>query len=344
MKKRTLKIKRAIACFLTALMLLTMLPVGAFAAGYSEQENQDSIKIAALHRKMNTNNTSVTSESLSPKDNDGNEKLSPSNGITKNNWPAETREDDTIDVYVTSTDMTEEEKASHAIPYVVDEDNVTWYLYQILWTNNPRSDTEGNYGTVMSSDEIVAAAEGTEVNEYRFDLNEIAAEPNTSKSGDYYIRYCWTLVDPDLWDDNLEELDVYHVSYDFNLPPNVTTCYTVIEEGIPRPVEGDGNLTQVEGELEDLAANVYAGAGQNYTVSDFEKVHRDYVGFLVFNNQMEQYTYDEYYEFAGWTVGTGDTQKVYEIGAVIPDIEELSEYADGQKILNLLPNGKKLTR
>lgn len=32
MKKRTLKIKRAIACFLTALMLLTMLPVGAFAA------------------------------------------------------------------------------------------------------------------------------------------------------------------------------------------------------------------------------------------------------------------------------------------------------------------------
>lgn len=342
MKKRTLKIKRTIACFLTALMLLTMLPVGAFAAGYSEQEDQDSIKIAALHRKMNTNNTSVTSESLSPKDNDGNAKLSPPNHITKNNWPAETRENDTIDVYVTSTDMTEEEKASHAIPYVVDEDNVTWYLYQILWTNNPSSDTEGNYGTVMSSDEIVAAAESTEANEYRFNLTEITAEPNASSSVDYCIRYCWTLVDPDLWDEDFEELDVYHVSYDFNLPENITTCYTVIEEGIPRPVEGDGNLAQVEGELEDLAANVYAGAGQNYTVSDFEKVHRDYVGFLVFNNKMEQYTYDEYYEFAGWTVGTGETQKVYEIGDVIPDIEELSDYADEEKNIKFTAKWEKI--
>lgn len=342
MKKRTLKIKRTIACFLMALMLLTMLPVGAFAAGYSEQEDQDSIKIAALHRKMNTNNTSVTSESLSPKDNDGNAKLSPPNNIKKNNWPAEIRENDTIDVYVTSTDMTEEEKASHAIPYVVDEDNVTWYLYQILWTNNPSSDTEGNYGTVMSSDEIVAAAESTEANEYRFNLTEITAEPNASQSVDYCIRYCWTLVDPDLWDEDFEELDVYHVSYDFNLPENITTCYTVIEEGIPRPVEGDGNLAQVEGELEDLAANVYAGAGQNYTVSDFEKVHRDYVGFLVFNNKMEQYTYDEYYEFAGWTVGTGETQKVYEIGDVIPDIEELSDYADEEKNIKFTAKWEKI--
>ena len=331
MKKRPLKIKRAIACFLTALMLLTMLPVGAFAAGYSEQENKDEIKVAALHRKMSTDNESVTNELLTPEDDDGNAKLSPPNSNTKNNWPAETRENDTIDVYVTSTDMTEDEKASHAIPYVIDEDNVTWYLYQILWTNNPSSDTDGNYGTVMSSDEIVAAAEGTAANEYRFDLTEITAEPNASKSVDYCIRYCWTLVDPDLWGEDLEELDVYHVSYDFNLPENVTTCYTVIEEGIPRPVESDGNLTQVEGDLEDLAANVYAGAGQNYTVSDFEKVHEDYVGFLVFNNKMAQYTYNEYYEFAGWTVGTGDTQKVYEIGDVISDIEELSEYADGQK-------------
>ena len=320
--------KRLVSTLLALAMTLSLLPTMAFAAGFSDQENQDEIKISALHRKMSTDNTSVTTEALSPKDDNEEAKLSPPNHITKNNWPAETRENNTIDVYVTSTDMTEEEKASHAIPYVIDENNVKWYLYQILWTNNPSSDTEGNYGTVMSSDEIVAAAEGTETNEYRFDLTEISAEPNSSKSIDYCIRYCWTLVDPDFWDENLSELEVYHVSYDFNLPENVTTCYTVIEDGIPRPVEGDGNLTQVKGDLEDLAANVYAGAGQNYTVSDFEKVHRDYVGFLVFNNQMPQYTYDEYYEFDGWTVGTDENQKVYEIGAVIPGIEELSDYAD----------------
>ena len=334
--------KRLGSTLLALAMILSLLPTTAFAAGYRDQENKDEIKVAALHRKMSTDNTSVTTERLDPKDDDRNAKLSPPNSNIKNNWPAETRKNDIIDVYVTSTDMTEEEKASHAIPYVIDEDNVTWYLYQILWTNNPSSDTEGEYGPVMSSDEIVAAAGSTEANEYRFDLTEITAEPNESKSVDYCIRYCWTLVDPNLWDDDLEELDVYHVSYDFNLPVNVTTCYTVIEEGIPRPVEGDGNLTQVKGELEDLAANVYAGVGQNYTVSDFEKVHEDYVGFLVFNNQMEQYTYNEYYEFAGWTVGTGDTQKVYEIGDVISDIEELSEYADGQKNIEFTAKWEKI--
>ena len=335
--------KRLGSTLLALTMTLSLLPTTAFAAGYSDQENKEEIKVAALHRKMSTDNESVTNELLSPEDDDGNAKLSPPNSITKNNWPADTRENDTIDVYVTSTDMTEEEKASHAIPYVIDEDNVTWYLYQILWTNNPSSDAEGNYGPVMSSDEIVAAAGSTEAAAYRFNLTEITAEPNTLKSGDYYIRYCWTLVNPDLWDEDLGELDVYHVSYDFNLPENVTTCYTVIEEGIPRPVEGDGNLTQVKGELEDLAANVYAGAGQNYTVSDFEKVHEDYVGFLVFNNQMEQYTYDEYYEFAGWTVGTGEAQKTYEIGDVIPDIEELSEYADEQNNIEFTAKWKPIT-
>lgn len=334
--------KRLVSTLLALAMTLSLLPTMAFAAGFSDQENQDEIKISALHRKMSTDNTSVTTEALSPKDDNGEAKLSPPNNITKNNWPAETRENNIINVYVTSTDMTEDEKASHAIPYVIDEDNVTWYLYQILWTNTPESDTEGNYGTVMSSDEIVAAAEGTAANAYRFDLTEITAEPNASSRVDYCIRYCWTLVDPDLWDDDLEELDVYHVSYDFNLPENVTTCYTVIEEGIPRPVEGDGNLTQVEGDLEDLAANVYAGAGQNYTVSDFEKVHEDYVGFLVFNNQMEQYTYDKYYEFDGWTVGTDENQKVYEIGEVIPDIAELSDYADENNNIEFTAKWKKI--
>ena len=334
--------KRLGSTLLALTMTLSLLPTTAFAAGFSDQENQDEIKISALHRKMSTDNTSVTTEALSPKDDNEEAKLSPPNHITKNNWPAETRENNTIDVYVTSTDMTEEEKASHAIPYVIDENNVKWYLYQILWMNNPGSDTEGNYGIVMSSDEIDAAAGSTEAAAYRFDLTEITAEPNASQNVDYCIRYCWTLVDPDLWDENLSELEVYHVSYDFNLPENVTTCYTVIEDGIPRPVEGDGNLTQVKGDLEDLAANVYAGVGQNYTVSDFEKVHEDYVGFLVFNNQMEQYTYNEYYEFAGWTVGTGDTQKVYEIGDVISDIEELSEYADGQKNIEFTAKWEKI--
>lgn len=165
--------KRLGSTLLALAMILSLLPTTAFAAGYRDQENKDEIKVAALHRKMSTDNQSVTTDALSPEDDDGNAKLSPPNSITKNNWPADTRESDTIDVYVTSTDMTEEEKASHAIPYVIDEDNVTWYLYQILWTNNPSSDTEGNYGTVMSPDKIVAAAESTVADEYRFDLTEI---------------------------------------------------------------------------------------------------------------------------------------------------------------------------
>lgn len=45
MKKRTLKIKRAIACFLTALMLLTMLPVSAFAVDESNGELKTKLGI-----------------------------------------------------------------------------------------------------------------------------------------------------------------------------------------------------------------------------------------------------------------------------------------------------------
>ena len=235
----------------------------------------------------------------------------------------------TIDLWVTSSTMEEDGKDDgSAVPYVRDKDGHNWYLQKIEWTNTMGPvKPDGVYaGEILSADEIKEAASNRSKDAYQFTTSEISGEPyNEYGTTGYFIWYYWTQIPPDFW--GQEELpEQYNISYNLNIPEDITTLYTVLDDGIPRPVEGDGNLTQVQQDVAKLASSVYEG--QSYTVSDFT---RDYTGFLVFNNKMEQYTYDEYYEFAGWTVGTGDTQKVYEIGDVISDIEELSEYADGQK-------------
>ena len=216
-----------------------------------------------------------------------------------------------------------------AVPYVRDKDGHNWYLQKIEWTNTmgPTKPEGVRSGEILSADEIKKAASNSDKDAYQFTTSAISGEPyNEYGTTGYFIWYYWTQIPPDFW--GLEELPAqYNISYNLNIPTGVTTLYTVLDDGIPRPVEGDGNLTQVKQDVANLASSVYEG--QSYTVSDFTK---DYAGFLVFNNQMEQYRYNEYYEFAGWTVGTGDTQKVYEIGEVIPDIEELSEYADENNI------------
>lgn len=66
--------KRLGSTLLALTMTLSLLPTTAFAAGYSDQENKEEIKVAALHRKMSTDNESVTNELLSPEDDDGNAK------------------------------------------------------------------------------------------------------------------------------------------------------------------------------------------------------------------------------------------------------------------------------
>lgn len=325
--------KEKLSCLLSVLLLLSAFPGTAMAA---PEDNAYSIYTTHWMADENGNIDGNTPTLVSGEYGQlGDSTLNPADYVAAWNT-SET----TIDLWVTSSTMEEDGKDDgSAVPYVRDKDGHNWYLKKIEWTNTMGPDKPDGVqsGEILSADKIKAAASNSSKDAYQFTTSEISGEPYDKYGATgYFIWYYWTQIPPDFW--GLEELPAqYNISYNLNIPKDVTTLYTVLDDGIPRPVEGDGNLTQVKQDVAKLASSVYEG--QSYTVSDFTK---DYAGFLVFNNQMEQYTYNEYYEFAGWTVGTGDTQKVYEIGDVIPDIEELSDYADGQKNIEFTAKWEKI--
>lgn len=323
--------KEKLSCLLSMLLLLSAFPGTAMAAP------EDNIYPINTTHWMSDEAGNIDGYTLVSGEYGqlGDSTLDPADFV-----PAWDTSERTIDLWVTSSTMEEDGKDDgSAVPYVRDKDGHNWYLQKIEWTNTMGPDKpEGvSSGEILSADEIKEAASNSSKDAYQFTTSEISGEPyNKYETTGYFIWYYWTQIPPDFW--GLEELPAqYNISYNLNIPTNVTTLYTVLDDGIPRPVEGDGNLTQVKQDVAKLASSVYEG--QSYTVSDFT---RDYAGFLVFNNQMEQYTYNEYYEFAGWTVGTGETQKVYEIGDVIPDIAELSAYVDDKNNIEFTAKWEKI--
>ena len=332
MKSQKFNWKRPLSCLLSMLLLLSAFPGTAMAA---PEDNTYSIYTTHWMADENGEIDGNTLQSGSYGQL-GDSTLAPADFV-----PAWDTSEQTIDLWVTSSTMKEDGKDDgSAVPYVRDKDGHNWYLQKIEWTNTmgPDKPDEVSSGEILSSDKIKEAASSSDKDAYQFTTSAISGEPyNEYGTTGYFIWYYWTQIPPDFW--GLEELPAqYNISYNLNIPTNVTTLYTVLDDGIPRPVEGDGNLTQVKQDVAKLASSVYEG--QSYTVSDFT---RDYTGFLVFNNKMEQYTYDEYYEFAGWTVGTDEDQKVFQIGEVIPDIAELSEYADEQNNIEFTAKWEKIT-
>lgn len=317
MKPERIAWRRISSCLLALAMLLILMPATAFAAGYSDYQDA---AIIALHRTMTADNTSVTTTTLNPKDADGNYKLSPANRITTDAWPADKRENDVIDVYVTSTDMTDEEKASYAIPYVLDNDNDKWYLYQIMWANNSTVNDGETTETVMTWEQVKQAAAAQSGEAYKFDLNAITVD--SLNNNRYYIRYCWTQVDPALWGTTIA-------------PPTPPTEYTVkydTNEGI-MSLPGSRRIDPVCYDEKSGTAFLYfteGGASSFNFLSEEAILETDnqsvytigdnrYRGALVTATAADGTM--SYYQFTGWLGEDGET---YQSGAKVTPTSELA--------------------
>lgn len=94
--------RRPFGALLLLAALLFLPPVPVLANGYAEHSDAS---IVAIHKIMNGDNTSVTTTTLSGKELKG--TLSPPTSVSKD---AFTRENTEINVWVTSSNMTETEK------------------------------------------------------------------------------------------------------------------------------------------------------------------------------------------------------------------------------------------
>ena len=325
--------KRLCSGFLSMVLLLTLLPTSALAAGYIDHTDA---RIVALHKKMNSDNTDPTNEPLNP-GSTGNRKLSPSNSLSTDAFD---RTDNIINVWVTSSDMRDEEKTDYStIPYVYDGNTyrlgTKWYLYQIEWANAAITGQETAKGDVMTTAEICAAES---YDDYNFDLMEINADPQSAISGGepyirYIIRYCWTTTPPEQWD-STDPVETYSVKYDFNLPAEGMTLYTIEWDE-----ESQQNALNIgdHGELNNITAAVSKMNEANTTVTDgmtfgIASDLSNYEGFFLFKDNGEKPT--DYYYFNGWTVGT-DTETTYGNGQ---SVEVSSQMADGNDTINITAN------
>ena len=320
--------KRFLACLL-ALCLLVCLAPAALAAGYSD--NSDA-QIIAMHREMSVDNTSVTGETLNPKDESGNDKLSPPNKLTTDAWPTDKRDNGVIDVYVTSTDMTDDEKENYAIPYVLDEDNVKWYLYQIMWANSS-SVNRGTAEMVMTWKQIKQAAESQSGDAYKFDLNKITDEPSSSNR--YYIRYCWTDVAPEKWEEDISGRKTYDVEFDLNQEALVDLGYAPdasdnwflglkYDESLKRYFldVGDDNPPNLDWVQSNSTSYLKTTVREwsSFTVGKYpttgHTTSEEYYGYLVFNK-----TENQYFQFVGWEGEDGET---YQFNEIVSPTDELA--------------------
>ena len=278
-------------------LMLSLLPVKGFTAGYTDNSGA---AIVALHKTMddtlkNTENINLK-DAASGIDAGESDILNPPHKITTDAWPSEKRENNKIDVYPMTKDMTEEDRSAVAIPFIDDANSTRWYLYQIIWTNASTINSETTSGTVVSSDEIVAASNESSDDAYSFDLSEITAEPN--KSNRYYIVYCWTDIAPDSWEGEVTPAATYQIQYVPNLPTlENRNIYPVDTAG--GMVIGNDGLTDLDEELGRYQTSVKEN--RYFTIAQGGQ----YKDYLVFGDE-------GYYAFAGWQDKNGQLYKTQE--------------------------------
>lgn len=259
--------------------LLLLLPVSAQAGGYTDYPDA---KIVAVHKKMSADNASVTNGNIGSQVL-GDATLSPPYNVSSDPF---TREDSNINVWVTSSNMTREEKTNYSvIPYVIDKDNNCWYLYQIMWANYT-SVTEGVTSEVFMTHEDISSAENSL--DYQFDLTEITAEPYSSDNIKYSIMYCWTTTPPEDWGVSPTEKEIYTINYSTNIENVSIYGYTGDTwDG------GDNGINLENGNK--IVTNPY-----NSTVTEdltFTIGDKYYQTYFAVRKDAEKYTY---YSFAGW--------------------------------------------
>ena len=322
MKTKKKAWKRLCSGLLIVAMVLSCFPVSALAA---EPTIADRIPILCTHQKMDGSG-SLTKSQLG-----GQNKLTPPSTNGTAYWNSSSK---TIDLWVTSTDMTAEEQADCAIPYVTDKAEKKWYLYQIDWcTSQKTTDADAISGPILDSADIKKAAEGKNKAMYQFSPADIKARPGYDEYADeelqysYFIVYTWTRTEPENWGDLEGDREEYQVKYNLDLPETGVTIYPVIlDKNEPAMVIGDNGLTP-----EDFNKAI-SKLGETVTEKSYYNIaeNMDYVDFLVFKD-------NNYYAFDGW-----ELEKTGEIYDSREQIKVVKEMADEDKSITITGKWKQI--
>ena len=291
------KFKQVVSSFLALAFAVTLFPVSASAAF------DEDARIYATHY---VNNASVTASS------EINQKLTPTANLdpkTDPQWYAST---ESINLWVYSTDMTEDEtNDGNSIPYVKDNQGNTYYLQKIEWRNSTSS-SDATVETIMDSTAITTAANNGST-QYSFKPSAITADPDSGSyewwAPDYsdwgyinytayYIYYYWTSTPPDQWDGEVTPLETYSIKYMANLPTGLTNqnIYPVRTDG--SMVIGNTGFTESNLNEEFGKYQTSVKENLNFTIAEGGQ----YKDYLVFGDQ-------GYYAFAGWKDETGNIYK-----------------------------------
>lgn len=282
---------------LCSTLLVFVLVLGCFPV-YASATFDSSAGLYVTHKKEFAE-TDKTASPLTPA---SGYTLSPEANLMEPEWRAS---ETSINLYVTSSDMTEEEINSCAVPHVVDEDGPTYYLQRIMWGDRSSKSSLENSNEILNATQIKRAAEDESKDAYNFDPSTITADPqNSSGTKKYYIWYVWTTTPPNKWDVETVERTTYTVDYDVALPEGLTeddlVIYPAIEQnGVKSYVLGDsglGDLTALKNEI-----NIYdttAKDGLNFSVAANSSVVN--IDYLIFNHNLSVC-----YDFDGWIDESG---------------------------------------
>lgn len=292
---RKSKGKQFLSSFLVFILVLTLLPISAFAL-----TTGDEVRISVVNTYVDDSGNYT--EKISDDDEDKlTDKFDNSTRLTENK----------IDTYVYSSDMSEDERDGSVVPYFLDEANRKWELYNVSVANGRKIDDPGTQHNLLCKSDISEASNSVD---YVVDTSEISLEPYTTKSSSYYfIWYSWKLAEGE---DG--EVTSYQVSYDLNLPSELSDSktlfpvYRVDDRENMDVLSEDGQLYVVEDAVEALSGSVYENVP--FTVADFS--YTLYVDFLVFDE-------DSYYDFDGWYI-EGDEDTLYQTGDVLKADDSLA--------------------
>lgn len=298
---RKSKGKQFLSSFLVFILVLTLLPISAFAL-----TTGDKVRISVVNTYVDDNGNYT--EEISR---DNEEKLT-------DTFSGSTRlTDNKINTYIYSSDMSEDECNGSVVPYFRDEANRKWELNKVSVANGRTINDPGTQCVLLDSSAIAAASD---LNDYVVDTTGILLDPYTRNSSSYYfIWYSWKLAEGEP-----EEVISYQVGYDLNLPTdlvnsNVTLLPVLEEDGVRyMDVSAEGGQGSLPGVLQDVTNKKDTGYnGAPFIVSDFSENRENYVDFLVFDG-------DSYYDFDGWYI-EGNEERVYEIGEKVDDAGDLAK-------------------
>ena len=328
------KAKRMLAVLVSLVLVVGMLPVSAFALTEGANLlNHPSLRVAE--------NGSFTSTEVPMLQGDG--KLTSSAG-----WGV-IPEDNQLNVWIESTEMTTDEKNDGSVPpYFTDIFGRKWTLEKVALAGytTPITDSSLSKAEVILSNSDIQAATSKE--NYIVDISNVTVKA-TEIYPSYYcysVLYGWKCED----EGGLTDPESYIVTYDFTLPDGLTdknvTVYPLLEYNGKETLsigETDGSLSQVKTALEDLEGKVYSG--QPYQVP---YVDNQFIGFLVFDRDRNSASeanrnYKGFYKFTGWKVDDGPDAELYPIGSTIDDISDLSTGGNKNKEIKFVPKWEEIS-